>query len=115
MQQVAWLLATYSACTSALRPAAYTPSRAPTKLAATTPSLGLYGDWEPSAGGSYVLEAADGPANAKGVVHFLGGAFVGAGADNAGYTPNPAVEYAGGSLGQLMAGTLRGGAMSSLF
>ena len=70
MQQVAWLLATYSACTSALRPAAYTPSRAPTKLAATTPSLGLYGDWEPSAGGSYVLEAADGPANAKGVVHF---------------------------------------------
>ena len=79
MQQVAWLLATYSACTSALRPAAYTPARATTRLAATTPSLGLYGDWEPSAGGSYVLEAADGPENAKGVVHFLGGAFVGAG------------------------------------
>mgnify|MGYP006879295649 CR=1 FL=1 len=54
MQQVAWLLATYSACTSALRPAAYTPARATTRLAATTPSLGLYGDWEPSAGGSYV-------------------------------------------------------------
>ena len=85
MQQVAWLLATYTACTSALLPTAglvaTTPSArgATTRLAATTPSLGLYGDWEPSAGGSYVLEAADGPEAAKGVVHFLGGAFVGAG------------------------------------
>jgi len=71
------LLATYA---SALRP---TPQRlqprVTTKLAATPPSLGLYGDWEPSTGGSYILEAADGPENAKGVVHFLGGAFVGAG------------------------------------
>ena len=85
MQQVAWLLATHTACTSALLPTAglvaTTPSArgATTRLAATTPSLGLYGDWEPSAGGSYVLEAADGPEAAKGVVHFLGGAFVGAG------------------------------------
>ena len=85
MQQVAWLLATYTACTSALLPTAglvaNTPSArgATTRLAAATPSLGLYGDWEPSAGGSYVLEAADGPEAAKGVVHFLGGAFVGAG------------------------------------
>jgi acetyl esterase/lipase len=50
-----------------------------TTLLQATPSLGLYGDWEPSTGGSYILEAADGPENAKGIVHFLGGAFVGAG------------------------------------
>ena len=85
MQQVAWLFATYVASTSALLPTAglvaTTPAArgATTRLAAGTPSLGLYGDWEPSAGGSYVLEAADGPEAAKGVVHFLGGAFVGAG------------------------------------
>ena len=77
MQQVAWLLATYTACTSALLPTAglvaTTPAArgATTRLAATTPSLGLYGDWEPSAGGSYVLEAADGPEAAKDVVHFF--------------------------------------------
>jgi len=40
-------------------------------------SLGLYGDFETTAGGSYLLEPTT--SEAKGVVHFLGGAFVGAG------------------------------------
>ena len=38
-------------------------------------TLGLYGDWESSEGGSYLLEPAG---EAKGVVHFVGGAFIGA-------------------------------------
>ena len=67
-----------AATASGLQPLTPRTPRTATTLQAT-PSLGLYGDWEPSAGGSYVLEAADGPEAAKGVVHFLGGAFVGAG------------------------------------
>ena len=52
--------------------------RAP-RLTRTTPGasvVGLYGDWESAEGGSYLLEPPEG--EAKGVVHFVGGAFIGA-------------------------------------
>lgn len=44
---------------------------------ALRPVSGLYGDLEPVAGGSFVLEPPERASNAK-VVHFIGGAFVGA-------------------------------------
>jgi len=49
-----------------------------TKASAASPRLppdAMYGDWDAAAGGSYVLEPV---AGARCVVHFLGGAFVGA-------------------------------------
>jgi len=63
---------------------AYSSSKKTTTTALGVVS-GLYGDWEPAAGGSYVLypdtpaiNEYDPPLPAKGVVHFIGGAFVGA-------------------------------------
>ena len=73
--------ATYTACTSALLPTAGLVATTPSARGATTRlAAGRRRSAStatgPSAGGSYVLEAADGPEAAKGVVH-TGGAFVG--------------------------------------
>ena len=47
-----------------------------TRTAPGASVVGLYGDWESAEGGSYLLEPPEG--EAKGVVHFVGGAFIGA-------------------------------------